>query len=223
MTHKARVLLVEDDIAISTALAAALERDGYQVETRYDGAGALESLPNRPDVILLDLGLPDMDGLEVCRRIRHKDVSVPILMLTARCDEIDVVVGLDAGADDYVTKPFRIGELMARLRALQRRPRPAPSEADPNLLRVDESGDVHLRGRPLGMPRSESAILRTLIRNEGRVVSREQLVHVSADGWPGSSKSIDMHISQIRRRLAIDEAASRIIHTVRGYGYRLDL
>jgi len=116
-----RVLLAEDDPAISEPLARALRREGYDVDVREDGLAALDGAKENPDLVLLDLGLPKIDGLEVCRRIRAEGRAIPVLILTARADEVDTVVGLDAGADDYVTKPFRLAELLARVRALLRR------------------------------------------------------------------------------------------------------
>ena len=122
-----RVLLAEDDPAISEPLARALRREGYDVDVREDGVAALDGAKENPDLVLLDLGLPKIDGLEVCRRIRAEGRAIPVLILTARADEVDTVVGLDAGADDYVTKPFRLAELLARVRALLRRTPPRSS------------------------------------------------------------------------------------------------
>ena len=137
-----RVLLAEDDPAISEPLARALRREGYEVDVREDGAAALDGAKDNPDLVLLDLGLPKIDGLEVCRRLRAEGRSIPVLILTARADEVDTVVGLDAGADDYVTKPFRLAELLARVRALLRRtPVDAPNDAG-DLVRSTRTDDV---------------------------------------------------------------------------------
>ena len=134
-----RVLLAEDDPAISEPLARALRREDYDVDVRADGRAALDGAAENPDLVILDLGLPLIDGLEVCRRIRADGRTIPVLILTARADEVDTVVGLDAGADDYVTKPFRLAELLARVRALMRR---TPTDAGPSheLVRIDPEG-----------------------------------------------------------------------------------
>lgn len=221
-----RVLLVEDDATISEPLARALRREGYEVDVRADGHAALEGARANPDIVVLDIGLPLLDGLEVCRRMRADGVTVPVLILTARADELDTVVGLDAGADDYVTKPFRLGELLARIRALLRR---APAEGahpggEPPLVRIDPDGRrAWIRGEELQLTAKEFDLLRMLVREQGRVVSREQIMREVWDtAWLGSTKTLDMHISVLRRKLGDDAAQPRYISTVRGMGFRFE-
>ena len=170
-----RVLLAEDDEAIAIPLARALRREGYEVDVRGDGAEALEVALQGVDLVVLDLGLPGMDGLDVCRRLRAAGSSVPVLILTARTDEVDTVVGLDAGADDYVKKPFRLAELLARARALLRRGSVDP-EVAATLLIDQNSRRVFLRGTELSLTDKEFALLSVLHRERGKVVSREQLM-----------------------------------------------
>lgn len=218
-----RVLLAEDDEAIAEPLARALRREGYDVEVRGDGQEALDVALQGVDLVVLDLGLPTLDGLDVCRRLRASGSSVPVLILTARTDEVDTVVGLDAGADDYVKKPFRLAELLARARALLRRGAPEPESAPP-LLIDQESRRVFLRGQEVALTGKEYALLSVLYRERGKVVSRDQLMHEIWDTeWYGSTKTLDVHVSVLRRKL--DEAgdAGRMIATVRGVGFRLDL
>ena len=218
-----RVLLAEDDEAIAEPLARALLREGYDVEVRGDGQEELDVALQGVDLVVLDLGLPTLDGLDVCRRLRASGSSVPVLILTARTDEVDTVVGLDAGADDYVKKPFRLAELLARARALLRRGAPEPESAPP-LLIDQESRRVFLRGQEVALTGKEYALLSVLYRERGKVVSRDQLMHEIWDTeWYGSTKTLDVHVSVLRRKL--DEAgdAGRMIATVRGVGFRLDL
>jgi len=218
-----RVLLAEDDPAISEPLARALRREGYDVEVRSDGAAALEAGRDDPDLLVLDLGLPELDGLEVCRRLRAEGHTLPVLILTARADEVDTVVGLDAGADDYVTKPFRLAELLARARALLRRG-PGEAQASESLVRIDPEGHrAFLRDEELQLTAKEFELLRVLVRNEGKVVSREQLMREVWDtAWFGSTKTLDMHISVLRRKLGDEATQPRYITTIRGVGFRFD-
>lgn len=220
-----KVLLAEDDPAISDPLARALRREGYDVEVCSDGESALEAALRQPDLVVLDLGLPKMDGLEVCRRLRQEGSGVPVLILTARADEVDTVVGLDAGADDYVTKPFRLAELLARARALLRRGVVEPSdEGGQPLIDIDPDGRrVFLRGEEVQLTGKEFELLRVLVANEGKVVSREKLMRdVWDSAWYGSTKTLDMHISVLRRKLGDDAGSPRYITTIRGLGFRFD-
>lgn len=217
-----RVLLAEDDEAIAEPLARALRREGYEVDVRADGAEALEVALRGVDLVVLDLGLPTMDGLDVCRRLRAAGSTTPVLILTARSDEVDTVVGLDAGADDYVKKPFRLAELLARTRAMLRRGNADPENV-PALVIDEESRRVFLRGEELSLTGKEFALLRVLHRDRGKVVSREQLMHEVWDTeWYGSTKTLDVHISVLRRKLG-DNDEPRLISTVRGVGFRLDV
>jgi DNA-binding response OmpR family regulator len=219
-----RVLLAEDDPAISEPLARALRREGYEVEVRADGREALEAARDSPDLLVLDLGLPTMDGLEVCRRLRGEGYTVPVLVLTARADEVDTVVGLDAGADDYVTKPFRLAELLARARALLRRGIPETPTTGQVDIRVDtESRRVFLHDEEIQLTAKEYELLRVLSRSQGKVISREQLMReVWETAWYGSTKTLDMHISVLRKKLGDDAMQPRYITTIRGVGFRFD-
>jgi len=229
-----RVLLAEDDASISEPLARALRREGYEVEVREDGPTALDAgIQGGIDLVVLDLGLPGMDGLEVARRLRAEGLTVPILILTARADEVDTVVGLDAGADDYVTKPFRLAELLARIRALLRRRVPEVLEAGG--VRMDLGARlVTVDNHEVQLANKEFELLRVLMTRAGQVVSRDEiLAEVWNDLESKTSKTLDMHMSWLRRKLAIaaDEAAGRTskahdgerrIATVRGVGFRFN-
>lgn len=214
------LLLVEDDPAIGDPLARALRRQGYEVEVATDGESALASAVGK-DLVLLDLGLPDVDGLEVCRRLRSVRAGIPILMLTARADEADLVVGLDAGADDYVTKPFRFHELSARVRALLRRVGPEELSVSVDDLVIDHARrEVRLAGDEVALTPKEYELLQLLVLNAGRVVERPQIMRdVWRTGWIGNTKTLDMHVSSLRRKLG--HAGARIV-TVRGVGLRYE-
>ncbi|MDR2722702.1 MAG: response regulator transcription factor [Cellulomonadaceae bacterium] len=222
-----RVVLAEDDPAIAEPLARALTREGYQTIVSGTGQGAIDAAPTA-DLLVLDLGLPDMDGLDVSRRLRADGQTVPILILTARADEVDLVVGLDAGADDYVTKPFRLAELLARVRAILRRTH-VESPAAPESLRaqdvqIDVSAHRAFQGdRELHLATKEFDLLKVLVSNVGNVVDRETLMRdVWDSGMAGSTKTLDMHISWVRRKLGDDANQPRYITTVRGLGFRFE-
>lgn len=211
------VVLAEDDTAIAEPLSRALQREGYDVEVVSDGVGALERVTrDQTDLLVLDLGLPGMDGLEVCRRVRATQADLPVLMLTARTDEVDFVVGLDAGADDYVSKPFRLAELLARVRALLRRR--TQDVVEVGGLRMELSGRrVLLDGEEVTLANKEFELLRVLMSRAGQVVTREEILHtVWGDADMKSSKTLDMHMSWLRRKIG----GERRIATVRGVGFR---
>ncbi|HUW15464.1 MAG TPA: response regulator transcription factor, partial [Actinomycetes bacterium] len=210
-----RVLLVEDDDAIAEPLARALRREGYAVELATSGQEALDRARRDTDVVVLDLGLPDIDGLEVCRRLRASGSRVPVLMLTSRTAELDAVVGLDAGADDYVPKPFRLGELLARLRALLRRTAEVGDASDTGGLKLDLSTrEVSVDGRPVPLSVKEFDVLAALVARRGAVVNRADLVReVWKTEWVGSTKTLDMHVSSLRRKLGDEVAAPRYVVT----------
>ncbi|MGI5994831.1 MAG: response regulator transcription factor [Saccharomonospora viridis] len=227
------VLLAEDDPAIAEPLSRALRREGYEVTVVADGPSALDTAAqDRIDLLVLDLGLPGMDGLEVCRRLRATDRTLPVLMLTARTDEVDFVVGLDAGADDYVAKPFRLAELLARIRALLRRR--APEVLESGGVRMDVSARVvTVDGCEVALANKEFELLRVLLAKAGQVVSREEILsEVWNDLDPETSKTsktLDMHMSWLRRKLARARfgeegrrAGSECIATVRGVGFRFN-
>jgi DNA-binding response OmpR family regulator len=220
-----RVLLAEDDPEISEPLARALRREGYEVDVRADGHQALEGALRNPDVVVLDIGLPQMDGLEVCRRLRRDGNRVPVLILTAKADEVDTVVGLDAGADDYVTKPFRLAELLARLRALLRRHGKETQEQAPpaDILLDPESRRAWFRGERMRLTQKEFDVLRVLMREQGRVVTRDQLMReIWGTEWYHTTKTVDMHISMLRRKIDDDPTNPTYISTVRGLGFRFE-
>jgi DNA-binding response OmpR family regulator len=214
-----RVLLVEDDRDIAEPLARALGREGYDVSSAGDGHVALETvLDAPPDLIILDIGLPGMDGLDVCRHVRELRPQVPILMLTARDGELETVAGLDAGADDYVSKPFRLSELLARVRAMLRRS--APPESLAGDVRVDEAARQAWRAdRLLDLSPKEFDLLALLVREAGKVVTRERIMDEVWDvNWFGSTKTLDMHMSWLRRKLGDPP----LITTVRRVGFRFE-
>lgn len=221
----ATVLLVEDDPAISEPLARAFGREGYEVLVHATARSGLEEI-EAADLIVLDLGLPDMDGLDVAREIRNRGLETPILILTARTDEVDMVIGLDSGADDYVTKPFRLAELLARVRALLRR---GPGDEDAvELTAQDVRVDVNAHrafvgNQELQLTAKEFDLLAKLVAEAGNAVSRERLMREVWGADPqGSTKTLDMHISWLRRKLADDANSPHYITTVRGTGFRFE-
>ncbi|MEY2448806.1 MAG: hypothetical protein QOH79_2282 [Acidimicrobiaceae bacterium] len=222
---RAIVLLVEDDTKIGKGVAQALETSGYEVDWHTTGRAALDAAMSRPPaLVLLDLGLPDGDGVDVCTQLRAAIPSTTIVILTARTDEIDIVVGLDAGADDYITKPFRLGELLARIRAHLRRPHGDGGETFVvGPLTVDmASRRVLCEGAEVELRPKEFDLLALLSGNAGRAMPRERIMEeVWDEHWFGSTKTLDMHISALRRKLSecSDEV---VITTLRGVGYRLE-
>jgi DNA-binding response OmpR family regulator len=215
-----RILLVEDDATIREMTQLSLQRDGFTVETAADGPAGLDAFrADPPDLVLLDLMLPGLDGVSVCRAIRESSV-VPVVMLTARSDALDVVVGLEAGADDYVTKPFEPAVLAARLRAVLRRAtRPEP--ASPlrfGMLEIDPLGMVVRRdGEEVSLTPTEYRLLLMLAENAGIVLSRERLLEeVWGYVWAGDTRLVDMHVRRLRGKVGHDA-----IETVRGAGYKM--
>ena len=219
----ARILIAEDDRRVRESLERALVLEGYEVVTVGDGARALELHAEQPaDLLLLDVSMPNADGLSVCRRIRDRGDDTPILMLTARHEVRDRVAGLDAGADDYVVKPFALEELLARLRA---RLRSGVDDADDDVLllgdlRIDRAGHRATRdGVALDFSRTEFELLDVLVRNAGVVLSRDQLYDAVWDGaLDAESKTLDVYVGYLRKKLEAD-GRSRLLHTVRGLGY----
>jgi DNA-binding response OmpR family regulator len=224
----ARILLVDDEQSIQTLLSYPLRKDGYEVIPAHDGQEALERFAEqRFDLVVLDLMLPKMDGIEVCRRMRSRS-RVPIIMLTAKGDEIDKVVGLEMGADDYITKPFSMSEFRSRVRAALRRSRmPGATAADEQpissgSLRIDfERRIVTLRGEEVRLTYVEFEVLAALSRAPGRVLSREALLeHVWGDSEYRDPRTIDVHIRHLREKLERDPKGPEYLFTVRGVGYR---
>lgn len=225
MASATRILLVEDEPSISEPLTSALEREGFAPLVARTAAEALEMARHtEPDLILLDLMLPDGDGRDVCRAIRVYS-AVPIIMLTARGTEVDRIVGLEIGADDYVVKPFSSGELIARIRALLRRvdgASAAPASFKIGELELDEaSRRASIAGEPMDLSRKEFDLLTELVRSAGSVVTREDLMaDVWDENWFGSTKTLDVHIGWLRKKLGDDSSDPHYLHTVRGVGFR---
>ena len=223
-----RVLVVEDEESYSDALSYMLRKEGFEVAVAPTGNVALETFDRTgADLVLLDLMLPGLSGTEVCRSLRQKS-NVPVIMLTAKDSEIDKVVGLELGADDYVTKPFSSRELVARIRAVLRRrgeeeaPLPAALEAGP--VRMDvERHVVTVRGEDVQLPLKEFELLEVLLRNAGRVLTRMQLIdRVWGADYVGDTKTLDVHVKRLRAKIEEDPAHPRYIVTVRGLGYKFE-
>jgi DNA-binding response OmpR family regulator len=220
------LLVVDDEPTLRETLAYNLEHDGYRVVTAADGREALEQFrAERPDLVVLDLMLPELSGVEVCRIIRQES-DVPILMLTAKDSEVDKVVGLEVGADDYVTKPFSLRELQARVRALLRRSEQQqvaerPAVVDLGRVQADLAGHRLLRdGEPLPIKPKAFELLAFLVRNPGQVFTREQLLeHVWGYDYAGESRTVDVHIHWLRSQIEEEPGSPRYLHTVRGVGY----
>ncbi len=221
------VLVVDDELKVCDLIRVYLERSGYGVLCAHDGALALQEIERRkPDLVLLDLNLPGMDGLEMCKTLR-KTSDVPVIMLTARDEEADRIVGLELGADDYVTKPFSPREVVARVKAVLRRRNSAQGDRPVVLgdLTVDPSRHaVTYRGRPLRLTSREFAIVEFLARNPGRVYSRSQLLdHVFGIDFEGYDRTIDAHIKNLRQKMIESSPDSPTpLTTVRGVGYKLE-
>jgi len=223
------VLVVEDEESFVEALTVGLKREGFRVRIARDGAEALELFDLvRPDLVLLDVMLPHVSGIDVCREIRARS-AVPIIMVTARTSEIDTVVGLEVGADDYVSKPYRLRELVARMRAALRR---APRSAMPVGQDILEVGDVrldperhevHVRGVAVGLPLKEFEVLEALLANAGRVLARDTLIdRVWGPDYVGDTKTLDVHIKRLRTKIEVDPGRPRSIVTIRGLGYKFE-
>ena len=225
-----KILIVEDEASFSEALAFLLGKEGFVVDTASTGTEALEKFSrNEFDLILLDLMIPEISGIEVCRTIRTQS-QVPIIMLTAKDTEIDKVVGLELGADDYVTKPYSRSELVARIRAVLRRGNSAVSEAETGILsvaniRMDiDRHQVSVEGKPIALPLKEFELLEFLMRNAGRVLTRNQLIdRVWGSDYVGDTKTLDVHIKRLRAKVEKDPANPTLIQTVRGLGYKIEI
>jgi DNA-binding response OmpR family regulator len=228
-----RALVVDDEAALTEVVSSYLRREGFEVHAAHDGPRALAIAGDvDPDVVVLDVGLPGIDGFEVCRRLRvFSDAYV--IMLTARDTEVDTVVGLSVGADDYITKPFSPRELVARIQAMLRRPRRATQDAPPDTerrparrigaLSIDVDGrEVHLEDAEIMLTRTEFDLLDALSSRPGKVLGRRQLIDlVWGDNWVGNDNIVDVHVGHLRRKLGDDLAQPRYVTTVRGVGYRM--
>lgn len=232
-----RALVVDDERALATIIANYLERESFDVSVAYDGDAALTLAREvDPDVVVLDLGLPGIDGIEVCRQLRTFSDAY-VVMLTARSEEMDTLIGLSVGADDYMSKPFSPRELVARIRAMLRRPRnvpphgtSAPSTSPPEqpprefgALKIDVTGrDVFVDDRPVMLTRTEFDLLAALSGRPGMVFSRRALIEtVWGESWTGNEHLVDVHIGHLRRKLGDDPATTTYVNTVRGVGYRM--
>ncbi len=234
-----KILVIEDELSLQETLAYNLKRQGYEVETAGDGNTGLEAARRQhPDLLILDVMLPGIDGFEVCRILRQ-EMSTPVLMLTARDDEIDRVVGLEVGADDYMTKPFSMRELMARVKAMLRRVRLIREEmgatANPPQPGDDQSlvfgnltvdlvrREARIGGQPLLLKPKEYDLLLFLAQHRGQALSREYILK-EVWGWDfyGDSRSVDVHIRWLREKIETDPAKPQRIITVRGSGYRFE-
>lgn len=228
-----KVLIIEDDDNLQEALRYRLEQDGYKVHSARDGEEGLElARETRPDIIILDIMLPVLDGLEVCRILRQ-ETAVPVIMLTAKGEEVDRVVGLELGADDYVVKPFSTRELLARMRAVRRRARPggdAASQADAAAvlragdLRVNQTSHTATLGdRTLALKPKEFSLLALLMSNPGRVFTRDRILErIWGFDWVGDSRTVDVHVRRLREKIEADPSEPARIVTVRGVGYRFE-
>jgi two-component system response regulator RegX3 len=226
-----RVLLVEDEESLADSIRYNLEREGYAVDTAADGRAALEQFRgSAPDLVLLDVMLPEMSGLDVCRSIRLES-AVPIIMLTARDAEADKVAGLELGADDYVTKPFSMRELVSRVRANLRRARLSEGQATPQDEVVLEVGpvemdvprhEVRVRGEAVRLPRKEFELLEAFLRRPGRLLTRDFLIdEVWGPEYFGDTKTLDVHVKRLRSKIEEDPGTPVHLVTVRGLGYKL--
>jgi two-component system, OmpR family, response regulator RegX3 len=225
----ARVLVVEDEVSFSDPLSYMLRKEGFEVSVADTGTSALTEFDrNGADIVLLDLMLPEMSGTEVCRQLRQKS-HVPIIMVTARDSEIDKVVGLEIGADDYITKPYSPRELVARVRAVLRRNASEPPEVSGATLaagpvRMDvERHVVTVNGDLVALPLKEFELLELLLRNAGRVLTRGQLIdRVWGADYVGDTKTLDVHVKRLRSKVEPEPSLPRFIVTVRGLGYKFE-
>ncbi|MBI4928543.1 MAG: response regulator transcription factor [Anaerolineae bacterium] len=219
------VLIVDDEASIVALARLYLERDGYHVLSAGDGQTALRTIQDqKPDLVVLDVMLPELDGFEVCRRLRSENNPVAVVMLTARDEDIDKILGLELGADDYMTKPFNPRELSARVKAvLRRQERQAPPVSEKlvvgNLVVDLASREVRSGGDLLALRVQEFEVLLVFLRNPGRVLTREQLLNLAwGYDFAGQTRTVDMHVAQLRKKLAASRVA---IETVTGVGYKL--
>ncbi len=228
-----KVLVVEDEEAFLDAVTIGLEREGFDVTVARDGAQALESFANdEPDLVLLDLMLPRVSGVDVCREIRNRS-KVPIIMVTAKSSEVDVVVGLEVGADDYITKPYRMRELIARMRAVLRRSDDTTPESEEpsegpivvgDVALDAERHEVTIRGEKVSLPLKEFELLSLLLANAGRVLPRDTLIdRVWGHDYVGDTKTLDVHVKRLRAKVEDEPSSPSRIVTIRGLGYKYEL
>ena len=230
MADPPTVLVVEDEESFVEALVVGLKREGFLVRVARDGIEAVDAFDAmRPDLVLLDVMLPRLSGIDVCRELRSRS-RVPIIMVTAKGSEIDTVVGLEVGADDYVTKPYRLRELVARMRAVLRRSPPLDDDTrDGEILEVGdvrldpERHEVYVRSTPVSLPLKEFELLELLLANAGRVLTRETLIdRVWGPHYVGDTKTLDVHVKRLRSKIEDDPSNPRRITTIRGLGYKFE-
>ena len=230
MADPPTVLVVEDEESFIEALVIGLKREGFLVRVARDGVEAVDAFESmRPDLVLLDVMLPRLSGIDVCRELRSRS-RVPIIMVTAKGGEIDTVVGLEVGADDYVTKPYRLRELVARMRAVLRRSPPLDDSAgagdilEVGDVRLDpERHEVYVRNLPVSLPLKEFELLELLLANAGRVLTRETLIdRVWGPHYVGDTKTLDVHVKRLRSKIEDDPSNPRRITTIRGLGYKFE-
>lgn len=227
---KKRALVVDDEASLASLIAGYLERDGFEVHQAFDGPSALTTARAvDPDVIVLDLSLPTLDGIEVCRQVRTFSECY-VVMLTARTDEVDTLIGLSVGADDYMTKPFSPRELLARIGVMMRRPRRSSAALEPPAAPVRIGGltidvlarEVHVDSQPVPLTRTEFDVLATLARRPRVVFTRRMLIEaVWGENWVGDEHLVDVHVLHVRQKLGDTVDAQRFVRTVRGVGYRI--
>lgn len=223
-----KILVVEDEKSLSEPLAYLLRREGYEVSVVDNGLSAIDAVDQAPpDLMLLDLMLPGLAGTEVCREVRTRS-SLPIIMLTAKDSEVDIVVGLELGADDYVTKPYSSRELLARIKAVLRRRSSDPDTADGvldyhDIVLDSDRHQLHVRGAPVSLPLKEFELLELLMVNAGRVLTRGQIIdRVWGSDYFGDTKTLDVHIKRLRSKVEVHPSEPTVIVTVRGLGYRFE-
>ena len=223
-----KILVVEDEKSLSEPLAYLLRREGYEVSVVDNGLSAVEAVDQSPpDLMLLDLMLPGLAGTEVCREVRNRS-NLPIIMLTAKDSEVDIVVGLELGADDYVTKPYSSRELLARIKAVLRRRSTDPDPADGileyhGIVLDSDRHQLQVRGEPVSLPLKEFELLELLMVNAGRVLTRGQIIdRVWGSDYFGDTKTLDVHIKRLRSKIEVHPSEPTIIATVRGLGYRFE-
>src|SRR5579859_3255408 len=225
-----KIVIIEDEVTLAETLAENLREEDYEVEVSHDGYTGLALIRSaHPDLVVLDIMLPDLDGLSVCRIVRRDATlaDLPIIMLTARGTEVDKIVGLESGADDYITKPFGLGEFLARVRAVMRRSPGRPSAQDELIasdLRIDLTGRRVFRGSDeLHLSHKEFDLLSELMRNQGAVLSRDLiLTKVWGYEYFGDKRTVDVHIRWLREKIEVDPSEPQRIATVRGVGYRFE-
>jgi len=226
---KAKVLVVDDEESLVRLITHNLKREGYETMEAYDGNQAWEMInTENPDLILLDLMLPGKDGLEICQLMREEKLYIPVIMLTAKDEEIDRILGLEMGADDYVTKPFSVRELMARVKAILRRRRQEPVSRSEvieagNLILKTDSYEVFLNGVKIDLTLKEFELLEILVRNRNKVLKRDYLLNALWDySDTASTRVLDVHISKLRDKIEPDTGQPIYIKTVRGIGYKFE-